>query len=126
MALLALFIGFNKRRHELALLKENANAHRESLQEYSLPLLDQIITIVTSATLVAYAFYTFSAPNLPANHAMMFTTPFVLYAVFRYLYLVQIKGLGGEPEEIVLRDRPLQAGVLLWGLAVVLIMYVFH
>lgn len=123
MALLALFIGFNKRRHELALLRENANAHRESLQEYNLPLLDQIISIVTAATLVAYAFYTFSAPNLPANHAMMLTIPFVLYAVFRYLYLVQVRGLGGEPEEIVLRDRPLQAGVLLWGLSVVLIMY---
>ncbi len=126
MALLALFIGFNKRRHELVLLKENANAHRESLQEYNLPLLDQIITIVTAATLVAYALYTFSAPNLPANHTMMLTTPFVLYAVFRYLYLVQVRGLGGEPEEIVLRDRPLQAGVLLWALAVVLIMYFFR
>ena len=123
MALLALFIGFNKRRHELVLLKGNANAHRESLQEYNLPLLDQIISIVTAATLVAYAFYTFSAPNLPANHAMMLTIPFVLYAVFRYLYLVQVRGLGGEPEEIVLRDRPLQAGVLLWGLSVVLIMH---
>jgi len=126
MALLALFIGFNKRRHELALLKENANSHRESLQEYTLPLLDQIITIVTAATLVAYALYTFSAPNLPTSHAMMLTTPFVLYAVFRYLYLVQVKGLGGEPEEIVLRDRPLQAGVLLWGVSVILIMYLFH
>lgn len=123
MALLALFIGFNKRRHELALLKENADAHRESLQEYNLSLLDQIVSIVTASTLVAYAFYTFSAPNLPTNHAMMLTIPFVLYAVFRYLYLVQVRGLGGEPEEIVLRDRPLQAGVLLWGLAVVLIMY---
>lgn len=123
MALLALFIGFNKRRHELALLKGNADAHRESLQEYNLSLLDQIISIVTASTLVAYAFYTFSAPNLPTNHAMMLTIPFVLYAVFRYLYLVQVRGLGGEPEEIVLRDRPLQAGVLLWGLAVVLIMY---
>lgn len=123
MGLLALLIGFNKRRHELVLLKDNANAHRESLQEYNLPLLDQIIGIVTAATLVAYALYTFSAPNLPANHTMMLTIPFVLYSVFRYLYLVQVKGLGGEPEEIVLRDRPLQGGVVLWGLAVVLIMY---
>ena len=126
MALLALFIGFNKRRHELTLLKENANAHRESLQEYNLPLLDQIITIVTGATLVAYALYTFSAPNLPTNHTMMLTIPFVLYAIFRYLYLVQVRGLGGEPEEIVLRDRPLQAGVLLWAASVVLIMYFFR
>ena len=123
MALLALFIGFGKRRHELALLKENADSHRAILQEYSLPFLDQIITIITAATLVAYALYTFSAPNLPANDAMMLSTPFVLYSVFRYLYLVQVRGLGGEPAEIVLRDHPLQAGAVLWGLAVVAIMY---
>jgi len=126
MALLALFIGFNKRRHELASLGENANAHRDSLEEYNLPLLDQIITIVTAATLVAYSLYTALAENLPSNHAMMLTIPFVLYSLFRYLYLVQVKGLGGEPEEIVLRDHPLQAGVLLWGTAVLLIMYFFR
>lgn len=124
MALLALFFGFAKRRHELTLLQENANSHRESLQEYSLPLLDQLLGIVSAATLVSYALYTFSAPNLPANHLMMLTIPFVLYAVFRYLYLVQVKGLGGEPEEIVLRDRPLQVTVLLWALSVVLTMYI--
>ncbi len=123
MGLLALFISFSKRRHELTLLGENANNHRESLGEYTIPLLDQLILIVTAATLVAYTLYTFSAPNLPPNHMMMLTVPFVLYAVFRYLYLVYVKGLGGEPEEIVLRDRPLQVGVLLWGLAVILIMY---
>lgn len=123
MGLLALFIGFAKRRHELALMGENANAHRGSLGEYNLPLLDQLITIVTAATLVSYSLYTFSAPNLPPNHLMMLTIPFVLFSVFRYLYLVHVKGMGGEPEEIVLRDRPLQAGVLLWGLAVILILY---
>ncbi|MCS7282751.1 MAG: decaprenyl-phosphate phosphoribosyltransferase [Anaerolineae bacterium] len=123
MGLLALFIGFAKRRHELALMGANANAHRESLAEYNLPLLDQLITIVTAATLVSYSLYTFSAPNLPPNHLMMLTIPLVLFSVFRYLYLVHVKGMGGEPEEIVLRDRPLQAGVLLWGLAVVLILY---
>lgn len=126
MGLLALFIGFNKRRHELVLLAENANTHRESLQEYSLPLLDQIISIVTAATLVAYAHYTFSAPNLPANHAMMLSIPFVLYCMFRWLYLVHVKGMGGEPEEIVLKDHPLQAGLALWSLSVVVIIYVFH
>lgn len=123
MGLLALFISFSKRRHELTFLGENANNHRESLGEYSVLLLDQFILIVTAATLVAYTLYTFSAPNLPPNHTMMLTVPFVLYAIFRYLYLVYVKGLGGEPEEIVLRDRPLQVGVLLWGLAVILIMY---
>jgi 4-hydroxybenzoate polyprenyltransferase len=126
MALLALFIGFSKRRHELETLGKEANAHRVNLQEYNLPLLDQIITIVTAATLVAYSLYTALAENLPPNHAMMLTIPFVLYSLFRYLYLVHVKGLGGEPEEIVLRDRPLQVGVVLWGLSVVLIMYVFR
>lgn len=125
MGMLALFIGFNKRRHELVLLKEEANAHREILEEYSLALLDQLIGIITAVTLAAYALYTFSAPNVPDNHAMMLTLPFILYAFFRYLYLVQVKGMGGEPEEIVLRDRPLQAAVLLWGATVVLIMYFF-
>jgi 4-hydroxybenzoate polyprenyltransferase len=126
MALLALFIGFNKRRHELVLLGEEAGAHRKNLQDYTLPLLDQIINIVTASTLVAYVLYTALAENLPENHAMMLTIPFVLYSLFRWLYLVHVRGMGGEPEEIVLRDRPLQAGVVLWALSVVLIMYVFH
>ncbi len=124
MTLLALLIGFGKRRHELVLLKENANAHRESLQEYNLPLLDHIISIVTASTLVAYAFYTFSAPNLPPNHTMMLTIPFVLYGIFRLLYLMHVKGMGGAPEEIALSDRPLQLTFLLWGLSVVVVMYV--
>ena len=123
MTLLALLIGFGKRRHELMLLKENANAHRQSLEEYNLPLLDQAITIVTASTLLAYALYTFSATNLPPNHTMMLTIPFVLYAIFRYLYLIYVKGVGGAPEEVVLADRPLQATVVLWGLSVISVMY---
>jgi len=124
MTLLALLIGFGKRRHELVLLKENANTHRKSLQEYSLSLLDHIISIVTASTLVAYAFYTFSAPNLPPNYTMMLTIPFVLYGIFRLLYLIHVKEMGGAPEEIALTDRPLQAAFLLWGLSVVIVMYV--
>jgi 4-hydroxybenzoate polyprenyltransferase len=123
MTLLALLIGFGKRRHELTLLKENANTHRRSLEEYNLPLLDHIISIVTSSTLLAYALYTFSAPNLPPNHAMMLTIPFILYIIFRYLYLIHVKEMGGAPEEIVLSDRPLQAAILFWGLSVVVVMY---
>lgn len=126
MMLLALLIGFGKRRHELVLLKENANAHRQSLQEYNLPLLDHAITIVTASTLLTYALYTFSAPNLPPNHSMMLTIPFVLYGIFRYLYLIHVKGMGGAPEEIVFSDRPLQVTVFLWGLGVVLVMYVLR
>lgn len=126
MMLLALLIGFGKRRHELVLLKENANMHRQSLQDYNLPLLDHIISIVTASTLLAYALYTFSAPNLPPNHTMMLTLPFVLYGIFRYLYLIHVKGMGGAPEEIALSDRPLQATVVLWGLSVIIVMYVFR
>jgi len=124
MTLLALLIGFGKRRHELVLLKENANTHRESLQEYNLPLLDHIISIVTASTLLAYALYTFSAPSLPPNHTMMLTIPFVLYGIFRLLYLIHVKGMGGAPEEIALSDRPLQVTFLLWGLGVVVVMYI--
>lgn len=126
MTLLALLIGFGKRRHELVLLKENASQHRRSLQEYNLPLLDHTITIVTASTLLAYALYTFSAPNLPANHTMMLTIPFVLYGIFRYLYLMHVKEMGGAPEEIVLSDRPLQIAIFLWGLSVVLVMYILR
>jgi hypothetical protein len=79
---------------------------------------------VTASTLLAYALYTFSAPNLPPNHAMMLTIPFVLYAIFRYLYLIHVKGMGGAPEEIALSDRPLQAAFVLWGLSVIIVMYV--
>jgi 4-hydroxybenzoate polyprenyltransferase len=123
MTLLALLIGFGKRRHELTLLRENANLHRQSLQDYNLPLLDQIITIVTASTLSAYALYTFSAPNLPANRAMMLTIPFVMYGIFRYLYLIRAKGMGGAPEEIVLSDRPLQLAIALWALSAVAVLY---
>jgi hypothetical protein len=123
MTLLALLIGFGKRRHELVLLEDNANAHRISLQEYNLSLLDHVISIVTASTLLAYALYTFSAEGLPANYSMMLTIPFVLYGIFRYLYLIHVKGMGGAPEEIVFTDRPLQATVVLWGLSVVIVMY---
>ena len=123
MMLGSLLIGFGKRRHELMLLRENANVHRQSLGEYNLQLLDHAISIVTASTLLAYALYTFSAQGLPANHAMMLTIPFVLYAVFRYLYLIHVKGIGGEPEEIILSDRPLQVSILLWGLSVIAVLY---
>lgn len=121
--LLALFIGFGKRRAELALLSNEANNHRAVFEGYSLEFLDQLITIVSGTTIVAYSLYTFSAPNLPANHAMMLTIPFVLYGIFRYLYLVKVKHTGGEPEELVMKDRPLQLSVLFWGLSILAILY---
>jgi len=121
----ALYIGFGKRRAELALLQADANTHRKVLEGYTLPLLDQFITIVSATTIVAYSLYTFSAPNLPDNHVMMLTIPFVLYGVFRYLYLVQVEETGGSPEDVLFSDRPLQITILLWGAAVLIIFYVF-
>jgi 4-hydroxybenzoate polyprenyltransferase len=121
--LLALYIGLGKRRAELTLLSENAQTHRKVLDGYSLPLLDQYITIVSATTVVAYSLYTFSAPNLPPNHTMMLTIPFAIYGILRYLYLVQTKQGGGAPEEELLSDRPLQIAIVIWGLAVVLILY---
>jgi hypothetical protein len=123
MTLLALFQGFGKRRHELVVLAGNANEHRPSLNEYNLHLLDEMIAVVTSATVVAYSLYTFSAANLPANHAMMLTIPFVLYGIFRYLYLMHFKKEGGSPEEILLTDKPFIINFGLWGLTVIVIMY---
>jgi len=123
--LIALYIGFGKRRAELVLLEDNANSHRAVLQSYSLPLLDQLITIVSAMTIMAYSMYTFSAPNVPDNHTMMLTIPFVIYGIFRYLYLIQIKHSGGAPEELVFSDRPLQVTVLLFGLSVLVVFYFF-
>lgn len=121
----ALYIGFGKRRSELALLAKDANQHRKVLDGYTIQLLDQLILVVSSTTIMAYSLYTFSAPNLPSNHSMMLTIPFVLYGVFRYLYLIQIKQAGGAPEELLLTDRPLQVTILLWGIAVLIIFYLF-
>lgn len=123
MSLLALFLGFGKRRAELALLTHGAGLHRKVLEGYTLPLLDQYIIIVSGTTIVAYSLYTFSAPNVPENHSMMLTIPFVMYAIFRYLYLIEVKHAGGAPEEILLSDRPFQVSMALWGLAVFAIFY---
>lgn len=122
--LLALFIGFGKRRAEIVCLSENANQHRKVLDGYSLEFLDQLITIVSGTTIVAYSLYTFSAPNLPENNSMMLTIPFVLYGLFRYLYLINVKKSGGAPEELILSDRPLQICILLWSISVLVIFYI--
>jgi 4-hydroxybenzoate polyprenyltransferase len=121
--LFSLYVGLGKRRAELNLLAQGASAHRRVFEGYTLPLLDQYITIVSGMTIVAYSLYTFSAPNLPENHAMMLTIPFVVYGIFRYLQLIQIGHAAGSPDEVALKDRPLQITVLLWGLAVIGIFY---
>ena len=119
----ALYLGFGKRRAELALLQDGAKSHRRVLDGYTIPLLDQFITIVSSTTILAYSLYTFTAPNLPDNHTMMLTIPFVIYAIFRYLYLIQVSQVTGAPEEVVLTDRPLQITIILWGIAAMAVFY---
>ena len=123
ITLLALFMGFGKRRGELVLMQADVGAGRRVLKDYSLPFLDELINVVSTALIMAYSLYTFSAPNLPANHAMMLTIPFVLYAIFRYLYLIHIKGEGGAPDELVFTDRPLQISFVLWALSAVAVLY---
>jgi 4-hydroxybenzoate polyprenyltransferase len=121
--LFSLYIGLGKRRAELNLLAQEASSHRKVFDGYTLPLLDQYITIVSGMTIVAYALYTFSAPNLPENHAMMLTIPFVVYGIFRYLQLIQTGHAAGAPDEVALKDRPLQITMVLWGLAVIAVFY---
>jgi len=121
--LLALFIAISKRRNELHLLSDNANNHRSSLQEYTFEFLDDMTSLVTATAVTAYSFYTFSAPNLPANHSMMLTIPLVLYVIFRYLYLVRVKNLGGAPEDIILGDKPLLIGSGLFVLIAAIVLY---
>jgi len=121
MTLLALYLGFGKRRAELALMGDEAEDHRKVLKGYTLALLDQYITIVSGTTIVAYSLYTFFRPQAPVD--LMLTIPFVVYAIFRYLYLIQVKQYGGEPEEILLTDRPFQICILLWGIVVLIVFY---
>jgi len=121
--LFSLYLGFGKRRAEMSLLEKGAGSHRKVLDGYTIPLLDQYITIVSGMTIIAYSLYTFSAPNLPENHSMMLTIPFVVYGIFRYLQLIQTGHAAGSPDEVALKDRPLQATVVLWGLAVIAVFY---
>ena len=121
--LLSLFLGFSKRRGEIALLQDAAGNHRAILDEYSLPFLDNMMNVVVAAAIVTYSFYTFSAENLPDNHTMMLTIPFVLYGFFRYLYLVHVRGETKPPDEVLLRDRGLQATLVVYALTVLLVFY---
>ncbi len=122
---LALFLALGKRRHELVLLGDDAGNHRAILDEYNLELLDRLIGIVTTSAIVAYSLYTFLAEGLPENNIMMLTIPFVLYGMFRYLYLIHVRHEGGAPEEILLRDVPTQVSVLLWAFVVFLALYIW-
>jgi 4-hydroxybenzoate polyprenyltransferase len=123
--LLALFLALSKRRHELTSLEEGATHHRAILSEYNPYLLDQMISVVTASCVTAYAFYT-TAEETRAKFQtdrLTWTMPFVLYGIFRYLYLVHHKEQGGSPAEILLTDRPLLIAVALWAAAAVVILY---
>jgi len=123
--LLALFLGLSKRRHELVLLGDHAQSHRKILQEYSPPLLDQMIGIVTASTLMAYALYTMDPVNIAkfGTSYMILTVPFVIYGIFRYLYLVHQKEQGGDPTLILVTDAPILINIVLWGIVSVFLIY---
>jgi 4-hydroxybenzoate polyprenyltransferase len=113
-ALGALFLAITKRRAELSLLQDGAVNHRATLALYTPQLIDQMTAMVTASTVIAYALYTFTAENLPSNHMMMLTIPFVAYGIFRYLYLALTRTEGGSPEEVLLKDVPLLLTVIGW------------
>ena len=123
--LLALFLALSKRRHELVLLGDGAIGHRRILEEYSPYLLDQMIAVVTASTLIAYTLYATSTETAQrfGTTRLGLTVPFVLYGIFRYLYLVHQRRGGGSPAAMLLTDRPLLACVALWGLGVAVILY---
>jgi 4-hydroxybenzoate polyprenyltransferase len=123
--LLALFLVLSKRRHELTSLADSAHGHRKILAEYSPYLLDQMIAVVTASCVTAYAFYTTATETREKfqTDRLAWTIPFVLYGIFRYLYLVHQKELGGSPADILLTDRPLLLAVGLWAVAIVVIVY---
>lgn len=122
---LALFLAVVKRRHERMNLSEDGERHRSILTEYTPELLDQLVPVVTGTTILAYALYAIMPTG--GMHAstgrMFYTIPFVVYGIFRYLYLVYVKGKGGAPSEILLTDGPLLLNVALWGLVILLILY---
>ncbi len=122
---LALFLGFSKRRHELMLLGDQADTHRSILVEYSPYLLDQMVAVVTASSVIAYTLYTTSTETIEkfGTRNLVFTTPFVLYGIFRYLYLIHQKNEGGSPESIFLKDRPILINIILYMVVTGLIVY---
>lgn len=125
--LLALFLGFGKRRHELVLLESTAGAHRRSLSHYSSYLLDQLIGVTTASVVVVYMLYTFSdevSEKLGTDNLYL-TIPFVVYGIFRYLYLIHRREEGGSPTRVMFTDKPILLTVLLWFVTVFLILYYF-
>jgi len=122
-ALLALFLGFGKRFAELRLLEGSAGEFRKVLDGYSIPLLNQYLEVMLASILITYMLYSFSAHPQGPTYTMMLTTPFVFFGIFRYMYLIQNSDTTSTPEEVLLKDHPLQAAIFLWVVAVMLILY---
>jgi len=122
---LSLFLGFSKRRHELVVTGTKALSHRKVLGEYSLNFLDQMIAVATACTVMSYALYTVSPQTVYrfGTRNLVFSIPFVIYGIYRYLYLIHQKNMGGNPPREMIRDLPLLLNALLWALVVVLIIY---
>jgi 4-hydroxybenzoate polyprenyltransferase len=123
---LALFLGFNKRRHELDLLADEAGLHRKSLTDYSREFLDAMIAVVTAATVIAYAIYTIWPATVEKFHTsnLIYTVPFVVFGLFRYMYLVINRNRGGSPSEVLVSDLPLVVDIILWIIVAGLVLYV--
>jgi len=118
---LALFLALGKRRAELVLLTKNAGNHRTNLREYSVELLDQMLSVVVTGTLITYSLYTFQGEG--TSHALMITIPFVLFGVFRYMYLIYVRGDGDRPDEVLWRDKQILADVALCVIVIVTVLY---
>lgn len=125
--LLSLFLGFSKRRHELVLLTDKANNHRAVLKHYSSYFLDQMVAVVTASTVISYMLYTVSEATVQffGTRHLVWTVPFVLYGIFRYLYLMHRREEGGDPADVLLRDRPMLVNFSLWIIICIIIIY-FH
>jgi 4-hydroxybenzoate polyprenyltransferase len=121
--LLSLFLAIGKRRHELVLLHEGKGTHRKVLESYSVPLLDQLNNIVTTATIISYSLFTFTSGR---TVQLMWTIPFVIYGVFRYLYLIHICNKGGSPDRVLFEDKPILITVMLYAISVVVILMIFE
>ncbi len=125
-ALLALFLAISKRRQELVMMADDATTVRPIFKQYNLPLLDEMLRTVTTSVLIAYILYIIEAPSvlLAGNNLALITVPFVMYGLFRYMFLIYARGEGSAPDEVVLQDRPLQLAIFLWGLSFIFVLYV--
>ena len=122
--MLALYLGFGKRRAELASIDGAKNNTRPVLDGYTVPFLDQLLSIISAVIIISYTLYTFSGPAVPSDNRLLITIPFVVYGIFRYLYLIQVKHQGGAPEEVLFSDRWLQGTILLYLISVVYALYI--